>query len=75
MPVLDQAALNSDPDGLEFLLDVLGTRGQVEQPGRRFPLELWTPKAPVSSVSQGCSDDRPAIPAAPGSDMLLPEMA
>ena len=47
MPALDANALNTDPEGLAFLRDVLGTAGETASPERRFPLEAWTPKAPA----------------------------
>ena len=50
MPVLDANALNTDPEGLAFLQDVLGTGAETASPERRFPLEAWTPKpAPVAA--------------------------
>ncbi len=52
MPVLDADALNADPQGLEFLRDVLGTRAEAKDPERRFPLEAWTPKAPAAASAE-----------------------
>jgi hypothetical protein len=46
MPALDATALNTDPEGLAFLRDVLGTPVEMS-PERRFPLEAWTSKATV----------------------------
>ena len=48
MPVLDATLLNADPDGLEFLRDVLGTRGETASADRRFPTEAWTPRPAAS---------------------------
>ena len=58
MPVLDAAALNADPEGMDFLRDVLGTGGTASHPERPFPLEAWTPKPPIVAVEE------PAAPAA-----------
>ena len=59
MPHLDANALNSDPDGLAFLRDVLGNgSGDLPGPGRVFPAELWNPtrtrdNEATSSAAQG----------------------
>lgn len=50
MPVLNAEALNADPQGLEFLRDVLGTRAETSSPERRFPLEAWTPKVSMAET-------------------------
>jgi hypothetical protein len=68
MPVLDADVLNADPQGLEFLRDVLGTRAETASPERRFPLEAWTPKPPVSSAGSS-----PA--AAPAPELIKPRFA
>ena len=44
MPVLDASTLTTDPEGLAFLRDVLETGAETAAPGRRFPVEAWTPK-------------------------------
>lgn len=44
MPVLDASALTTDPEGLEFLRDVLGKTVETAAPGRRFPREAWMPR-------------------------------
>ena len=50
MPHLDANALNSDPDGLAFLRDVLGNGyGDLPGPGRVFPAELWNPTRALDS--------------------------
>lgn len=41
MAVMDAQALTTDPDGMAFLADVLGTAEQAVVPGRRFPIEAW----------------------------------
>ena len=48
MPVLDATLLNADPEGLDFLRDVLGTRGETASTDRRFPIEAWTPRPAAS---------------------------
>ena len=75
MPVFTEAALTSDTEGLEFRQDVLGPREVAEQPGRRFPLEAWTAGTASPAAEIAPEDRRAAIPLAPSSDMLLPEMA
>ncbi len=57
MPVLNAEALSADPQGMEFLRDVLGTQREGANPDRRFPLEAWTPKA--------ATDPAPKAPIAP----------
>jgi hypothetical protein len=60
MPVLDVTALNTDPEGLEFLRGVLGTGGEAQASERRFPIEAWTPRSTVegaSAASQAFSDE------------------
>jgi hypothetical protein len=51
MPMLNADALNTDLQGIEFLRDVLGTEAEASAPGRRFPLEAWTPKRPAAGLS------------------------
>jgi len=63
MPVLDANALNVDPEGLEFLRDVLGTRSETVSPERRFPLEVWTPRPPLAAAEGSFS---PAAAPTPG---------
>ena len=41
MAVMDAQALRTDPEGMAFLADVLGTAEQAASPGRRFPMEAW----------------------------------
>ncbi len=61
MPVLDVTALNTDPEGLEFLRGVLGTGGEAQGSERRFPMEAWAPRnnleAAASAASHGLSDE------------------
>ena len=71
MPVLDADALNTDPQGLEFLRDVLGTGAELALPERRFPLDAWTPKAPVLGLADSAS--LPAV--APTPEQIAPQFA
>ena len=59
MSVLDATALTSDPEGLEFLRDVLGTAAETSDPTRRFPAEAWAPKglAGMETSMQGFPSD------------------
>ena len=43
MALMDAQVLATDPDGLAFIADVLGTAGEAGKPGRRFPAESWNP--------------------------------
>jgi hypothetical protein len=70
MPVLDATALNTDPDGLEFLRDVLGTGADAAAPNRRFPIEAWTAKPQV-----GASEGPFGPPAAPAAGRIEPCLA
>ena len=63
MPVLDASALNTDPEGLAFLRDVLGTEAEKVSPERRFPVAAWTPKL---SIAAGAGSSAPAAAPATG---------
>jgi hypothetical protein len=65
VPVLDASALCADPEGLEFLRDVLGTRDEIAAPNRRFPVEAWMPKAAAFGLSSPGAEDAGARPTEP----------
>jgi hypothetical protein len=62
MPVLDASALRADPEGLDFLRDVLGTRDEIAAPNRRFPVEAWMPKASALGLAGSGAEDHVAHP-------------
>lgn len=50
MAVLDAGALTADPDGMAYLVDMLGTADEAARPGRRFPVEAWMPAIPAAQA-------------------------
>ena len=71
MPVLDADSLKADPQGMEFLQDVLGTRDEAAAPARRFPFEAWTPK----TVPAGAGQDQRGPAPSPALPQIEPRFA